>query len=61
MRTGDPRGFAFVRYMEQRDADDAIDRLDGEKLNGRELRIQVCMQSGKFGRVAYLFSSGGLV
>lgn len=41
MRTGDPRGFAFVRYLEQRDADDAIDRLDGERLNGRELRIQV--------------------
>lgn len=41
MRTGDPRGFAFVRYLDQRDADDAMDRLDGEKLNGRELRIQV--------------------
>lgn len=25
----------------QRDADDAIDRLDGERLGGRELRIQV--------------------
>ncbi|CAM9320270.1 unnamed protein product [Choristocarpus tenellus] len=41
MRTGEPRGFAFVRYMDQRDADDAIDRLDGERLGGRELRIQV--------------------
>eukprot|EP00752_Nemacystus_decipiens_P003423 g3167.t1 len=41
MRTGDPRGFAFVRYLDQRDADDAMDRLDGERLNGRELRIQV--------------------
>lgn len=41
MRTGDPRGFAFVRYLDQRDADDAIDRLDGERLGGRELRIQV--------------------
>lgn len=42
MRTGDPRGFAFVRYLDQRDAEDAIDRLDGERLGGRELRIQVC-------------------
>lgn len=41
LRTGDPRGFAFVRYMDQRDADDAIDRLDGEYFAGRELRIQV--------------------
>ncbi|CAM9956595.1 unnamed protein product, partial [Hapterophycus canaliculatus] len=40
MRTGEPRGFAFVRYLEKRDADDAVDRLDGERLNGRELRIQ---------------------
>lgn len=41
LRTGEPRGFAFVRYMSQRDADDAIDRLDGEFFAGRELRIQV--------------------
>lgn len=40
LRTGEPRGFAFVRYMSQRDADDAIDRLDGEFFAGRELRIQ---------------------
>lgn len=41
LRSGEPRGFAFVRYMDQRDADDAIDRLDGEFFAGRELRIQV--------------------
>lgn len=41
MRTGDPRGFAFVRFLDQRDADDALDRLDGERMNGRELRIEV--------------------
>lgn len=41
LRSGDPRGFAFVRYMDQRDAEDAIDRLDGEFFAGRELRIQV--------------------
>ena len=41
LRTGEPRGFAFVRFMDQRDADDAIDRLDGEFFAGRELRIQV--------------------
>lgn len=42
LRTGEPRGFAFVRFMDQRDADDAIDRMDGEFFAGRELRIQVC-------------------
>ncbi|CAN0566559.1 unnamed protein product, partial [Ectocarpus sp. 12 AP-2014] len=41
MRTGEPRGFAFVRYLDKRDADDAVDRLDGTRFNGRELRIQV--------------------
>lgn len=41
MRTGDPRGFAFVRFLDQRDADEAIDMLDGERLAGREIRIQV--------------------
>lgn len=41
MRTGEPRGFAFVRFLDQRDADDAMDGLDGERLAGRELRIQV--------------------
>lgn len=41
LRSGEPRGFAFVRFMDQRDADDAIDRLDGEFFAGRELRIQV--------------------
>ncbi|CAM9987233.1 unnamed protein product [Ectocarpus sp. 12 AP-2014] len=40
MRTGEPRGFAFVRYLDKRDADDAVDRLDGTRFNGRELRIQ---------------------
>lgn len=55
LRSGDPRGFAFVRYMDQRDAEDAIDRLDGEFFAGRELRIQVrvfgeqgCLAGGCF-------------
>jgi len=39
--TQDSRGFAFVRYYDERDADDAIDRLDGSLLDGRELRVQL--------------------
>ena len=29
------RGFAFVRYYDKRDAEDAIDRLNGYELDGR--------------------------
>jgi len=39
--TNDSRGFAFVRYYDERDADDAIDRLNGSLLDGRELRVQL--------------------
>jgi len=35
------RGFAFVRYYDDRDADDAIDGLNGTLLDGRELRVQL--------------------
>jgi len=34
------RGFAFVRYYDDRDAEDAIDAMDGSVLDGRELRVQ---------------------
>jgi len=39
--TQDSRGFAFVRYFDQRDADDAIDAMDGQMLDGRPLRVQL--------------------
>jgi len=39
--TQDSRGFAFVRYYDERDADDAIERLNGALLDGRELRVQL--------------------
>lgn len=42
IRTGNIRGFAFVRFLDTRDADDAIEGLDGKSLAGRMLRIQVC-------------------
>jgi len=37
----DSRGFAFIRYYDERDADDAISRLNGSLLDGRELRVQL--------------------
>ncbi|XP_065338474.1 serine/arginine-rich splicing factor 2 [Cloeon dipterum] len=35
------RGFAFVRFYDKRDAEDALDAMDGRILDGRELRVQM--------------------
>lgn len=40
------RGFAFVRFFDKRDADDAMESMDGAVMDGRELRVQ----SAKYGR-----------
>lgn len=42
------RGFAFVRFFDRRDADDAMDRMDGYVLDGREMRVQLA----RYGRPA---------
>ena len=34
-------GFAFVRYYDKRDAEDAMDAMDGAIFDGRELRVQM--------------------
>ncbi|VDM19240.1 unnamed protein product [Hydatigera taeniaeformis] len=39
----DSRGFAFVRYYSDRDAEDAIRGMDGRKIDGREIRVQRAM------------------
>lgn len=44
--TGQSRGFAFVRYSERRDAEDAVDAMDGKEVNGREVSVQFA----RFGR-----------
>eukprot|EP01035_Chromulina_nebulosa_P023517 gene23517-30487_t len=38
--TNEPRGFAFVRFVDKRDAEDAQRALDGADIDGREIRIQ---------------------
>merc|ERR1712004_448577 len=44
--TRESRGFAFVRFYDKRDAEDAMDALDGRMYDGRDLRIQMA----KYGR-----------
>eukprot|EP00249_Psilotum_nudum_P023926 c29029_g1_i2 orf=201-986(+) len=39
-RTGDSRGFAFVRYKHAEEAQKAVDRLDGRIVDGREIVVQ---------------------
>ncbi|KAL2511902.1 Serine/arginine-rich splicing factor SC35 [Abeliophyllum distichum] len=39
-RTGESRGFAFVRYKYQDEAQKAVDKLDGEVVDGREIAVQ---------------------
>jgi arginine/serine-rich splicing factor 2 len=34
------RGYAFIRYLKKRDAEDALHRMDGSDLDGREIRVQ---------------------
>ncbi len=42
--TGEPRGFAFVRFIKKDDADSAMNDLNGAEFQGRELRIQFARQ-----------------
>ncbi|WP_411826491.1 RNA recognition motif domain-containing protein [Luteolibacter sp. AS25] len=37
--TGNPRGFAFVTMDSQEAGEKAIDMLDGQKFDGRELKV----------------------
>ena len=39
--TKESRGFAFVRFHDKRDAEDAMDKMDGYVMDGREMRVQM--------------------
>ncbi|CAH0489158.1 hypothetical protein KXD40_007141 [Peronospora effusa] len=42
--SNESRGFAFVRFMEKRDAEDAIEGMEGQDFQGRDLRVQFAKQ-----------------
>ncbi|XP_073526064.1 uncharacterized protein [Phyllobates terribilis] len=53
-RTGESRGFAFVRYKYQDEAQKAVERLDGRVVDGREMMVQFA----KYGPNAERISKG---
>lgn len=53
--TRESRGFAFVRFFDKRDAQDALDAMDGRMLDGRELRVQMA----RYGRPTSPQRGGG--
>lgn len=44
--TFESRGFAFIRFFDRHDAEEAIERMDGSMMDGRPLRVQ----HAKYGR-----------
>ncbi|KAG8099334.1 hypothetical protein GUJ93_ZPchr0013g35181 [Zizania palustris] len=56
-RTGDSRGFAFVRYKFEDEAQKAVDRLDGRVVDGREIMVQFA----KYGPNAERISKGRIL
>ncbi|CAE7231828.1 rsp-4 [Symbiodinium natans] len=41
------RNFAFVRYLEKSDAQDAVDAMDGKDIMGMEVSVSLSMQAKK--------------
>ncbi len=48
--TGLPRGFAFVEFSTSEEAAAAIAKLDGQELNGRQLRVNAAEDRPAAGR-----------
>lgn len=58
--TGRPRGFAFVEFSSDEEAEAAIKRFDGYELGGRNLRVNAAeARQPSFGRGGGGFSPGG--
>ncbi|KAE9000796.1 hypothetical protein PR002_g18084 [Phytophthora rubi] len=57
--SNESRGFAFVRFMEKRDAEDAIDGMEGQDFQGRDLRVQFAKQRRPDNPREFYSRSGG--
>ncbi|HEV8241558.1 MAG TPA: RNA-binding protein [Thermoanaerobaculia bacterium] len=59
--TGRPRGFAFVEFSSDTEAEDAIKRFDGYELGGRSLRVNAAeaRQPSFGGRGGFQGGGGG--
>jgi RNA recognition motif-containing protein len=62
--TGRPRGFAFVEYESEEDAEKAIERFNGQEFGGRTLRVNPAedrprRQGPRFGGGDRPFGGGG--
>lgn len=57
--SSESRGFAFVRFMEERDAEDAIKGMEGQEFQGRELRVQFARQRRPDNPREFYGNSGG--
>jgi cold-inducible RNA-binding protein len=58
--TGRPRGFAFVEYSSDEEAEAAIKRFDGYEMGGRNLRVNAAeARAPSFGGGRGGFSPGG--
>jgi len=47
--TGKPRGFAFVKYTNKDDLDEAVKGADGQDIQGREIKVNVAQPRGSGG------------
>ncbi|XP_077249926.1 serine/arginine-rich splicing factor SC35-like [Tasmannia lanceolata] len=56
-RTGDPRGFAFVRYKYAEEAQKAVEKLDGRNVDGRNIMVQFA----KYGPNAEAIKKGRII
>lgn len=58
--TGRPRGFGFVEYESEDDAQKAIEKFDGHELSGRPLRVNAAEERApSFGGRPGGFGGGG--
>lgn len=47
--TGRPRGFGFVEMSSEKEAQDAIEALDGSELDGRNIRVNEAQERSNRG------------